>query len=228
MVKQSKLDFLIALYIFCVTASELMGGKTFTIINTGSFQLSASVGIFLIPLVYSANDVITEVYGKERTRSVIRAGLVMIALVIVFSLLATSLPPSGRFEATEAAYDTIFSQSARIAFASLTAFALAEFLDVYIYVRVKQIFGNKRLWLRNNVSNFFSELVDTVVFMVLAFYAFDKAFGDNVSFLVGLILPYWLLKCFMSIIETPFVYLGVRWLRDEKPLQTGESAANPA
>src|SRR5215510_10729446 len=154
MTKQGKLDFLIALYIFCVTASELMGGKTFTIINTGSFQLSASVGIFLIPLVYSANDVITEVYGKERTRSVIRAGLVMIALVIVFSVLATSLPPSGRFEATEAAYDTIFSQSARIAFASLTAFALAEFLDVFIYVRVRQIFGEKRLWLRNNVSNF--------------------------------------------------------------------------
>jgi len=49
--------------------------------------------------------------------------------------------------------------------------------------------------------------------MFLAFYAFNKPLADNVPFLIGLILPYWLLKCLMSIIETPFVYLGVKWLK---------------
>lgn len=220
MFKNHKLDFLIALYIFCIAASEMMGGKTFAILDIGTFHLTASVGIFLIPIVYSANDVITEVYGQERTRSIIRSGLVIIGLVIVFSVLATSLPPSGRFEATEPAYDTIFSQSARIAFASLTAFTLAEFMDVIIYVRVRKRFGKDKLWLRNNVSNFFSELIDTGVFITLAFYALDKSLADNVPFLLGLIVPYWLLKCFMSIIETPFVYLGVRWLRADLPADT--------
>lgn len=228
MFKHNKLDFLIALYIFCIITSEMMGGKTFTILTIGTFQLSASVGIFLIPLVYSVNDVITEVYGKERTRTVIRAGLVMIALLILFSVLATSLNPSTRSAPTEPAYDTIFSQSARIAFASLTAFAIAEFLDVIVYVRVRQRLGSGRLWLRNNVSNFISQLVDTVIFMTVAFYAFDRPLADNLSFLVSLILPYWLLKCFMSIIETPFVYLGVRWLRSgETPDQTGDFPLTP-
>ena len=220
MFKNHKLDFLIALYIFCIAASEMMGGKTFAIMDIGSFHLTASVGIFFIPLVYSANDVITEVYGPERTRSIIRSGLIMIALVIFFSVLATSLPPSDRFAPTEPAYDAIFSQSARIAFASLIAFALAEFLDVIIYVRVRRRFGTGRLWLRNNVSNFFSELTDTGVFITLAFYALDKPLDYNVPFLLGLIVPYWLLKCFMSIIETPFVYLGVRWLRADLPAET--------
>jgi len=58
--------------------------------------------------------------------------------------------------------------------------------------------------------------LDTVIFMFLAFYAFNLPFGANLSFLIGIILPYWLLKCFMSIIETPLVYLGVNWLKSEK------------
>jgi uncharacterized PurR-regulated membrane protein YhhQ (DUF165 family) len=49
--------------------------------------------------------------------------------------------------------------------------------------------------------------------MTLAFYAFDRSLGSNFAFLTSLILPYWLLKCFMSVLETPFVYVGVKWLR---------------
>jgi uncharacterized PurR-regulated membrane protein YhhQ (DUF165 family) len=51
--------------------------------------------------------------------------------------------------------------------------------------------------------------------MTLAFYALDKTPADNWTFLISLIIPYWLLKCSMSVIETPFVYLGVRWLKEE-------------
>lgn len=218
MIKQHKLDFLTAIYIFCLAAAELMGGKIFRIVDIPGLQLNASVGIFLIPVIFTINDMITEVYGKERTRSIIRSGLFVIFLVMIFSVFATQLEPASRFAESEAAYDSVFSKSARIAFASLTAFALAEFLDVFVYVRIRQRFGGRRLWLRNNLSNFISQFTDTVIFMTVAFYAFDKPLGENIPFLVSLILPYWILKCIMSVIETPFVYLGVRWLRD-----TGQS-----
>lgn len=213
MVKMQKLDLLISLYIFCIAVSELMGLKTFPLFRLGTFQLNASVGIFVVPVIYSINDVITEVYGKERARSIVRSGLVVVALFLLTSLLFTSLPPSNRFTATEPAYDAIFRTSARIAFASLTAFAAAEFLDVFIFVKVRERFGKKALWLRNNLSNFISEFFDTMLFMTLAFYAFDRSIDANVAFLTSLILPYWLLKCALSVIETPFVYLGVSWLK---------------
>lgn len=214
MFKIQKLDLLISIYIFCIAVSELMGGKTFVLLNS-PIKLNASVAIFVIPLIFSINDVITEVYGAERTRSIIRSGLVVIFLILLFSLLAVHLPASKRFLATEKAYETIFGLSARISAASLTAFALADFLDVFIFARLRQKLGKKGLWLRNNVSNGISQLLDTVIFMFLAFYAFDKGVSSNVSFLVSLILPYWLLKCFMSVIETPFVYLGVNWLKHD-------------
>lgn len=214
MVKINKLDLLVSIYIFCILVAELMGGKTFPLGQLGTWRLNASVAIFVLPLLFTINDVVTEVYGKERTRSIIRSGLIVIALLIGFSFLATALPPSVRSATTEKAYDTIFHQSIRIAAASLTAFAVAEFLDVAIFSKLRERLGKKDLWLRNNISNFVSQFADTTLFMFLAFYAFNQTFGSNISFLWSLILPYWLLKCAMSVIETPLVYVGVKWLRN--------------
>lgn len=216
MFKIEKFDFLVSIYILCIALSELMGAKTFPLINLFGYQLNASVAILILPIIFTINDIITEVHGKERAKSVVRAGLASVLFILFFSLLSTQLPPSTRFKNTEPAYKSIFGMSARISAASLTAFALAEFLDVFVFVKLKQLFGKRRLWLRNNISNFISQFVDTTTFMTLAFYAFDKPLNGNLSFLVSIILPYWFLKCFMSVIETPFVYLGVKWLRKDK------------
>lgn len=211
----AKMDFLVAFYIFCIVTSELMGGKTFPLLDTSWMKLNASVAIFVLPIIFTINDVIAEVYGRERTKSLIRSGLLVIVFILVFSLFATHLPASKRFAAMEPAYEQVFGVSTRIAAASLTAFTLAEFLDVAIFMKLRQKLGKRGLWLRNNVSNFISQFFDTTVFMVLAFYNLARPLGDNGSFLLSLIIPYWLLKCFMSVIETPFVYLGVRWLKKE-------------
>ena len=216
MFKIQKLDFLISFYITCVIISELMGAKTFPIASIGSFHLNATVIIFILPFIYSINDIIIEVYGKKRAQSLIRSSIVMIFFLLLFSLLATSLPPSKRFAPTEQAYSAIFETSARFAAASLIAFAVSEFLDVFIFAKMRERFGKKRLWLRTNMSNFVSQFFDTVFFMTLAFYAFNQSFASNFSFIAGIALPYWLLRCCMSIIETPLVYLGVRWLKAKK------------
>mgnify|MGYP003341448020 FL=1 len=117
---------------------------------------------------------------------------------------------------SEAAYDTIFFISARISAASLVAFIVAEFADVAIFSKIREKLGKKALWLRTNLSNFLAMFLDTVLFMSLAFYDFQTPFGENFSFLIGLILPYWGLKCLASVIETPFAYWGVRWLKQDK------------
>lgn len=216
MFKVQKLDLLVSIYIFCIAVSELMGAKTFPLLNIGVIQLNASVAIFVFPLLFTITDIIVEVHGAERARSIVRSGLIVIFLILLFSLLVTSLPPSRRFITSEAAYDAVFGLSARIAAASLTAFAVAAFLDVAIFTRLRERMKKHALWFRNNASNIISQAVDTTVFMFLAFYAFDKGFIDNTLFLLSLIIPYWLLKSLMSLIETPLVYLGVGWLKQDK------------
>ena len=144
------------------------------------------------------------------------SGLIVVGLLFLFAVLATHLPPSHRFSSTEPAYDKIFGLTARISLASLIAFGISEFLDVAIFAKLRQKLHKKALWLRNNLSNFVSMFVDSLVFIFLAFYSFGHGLGDNLSFLFGLIIPYWLIKCSLSIVETPLVYVGVRWLKGDK------------
>ena len=216
MFKIQKLDFIISFYITCVVLSEVMGAKTFSILSIGTFHLNATVVIFILPLLYSINDIVIEVYGKEKAQSIVRSSLLIIFFILMFSLLATSLPASKRFLPTEGAYDTIFGLSARFSAASLIAFAVSEFLDVYIFAKLREKLGKTRLWLRTNLSNFLSEFIDVAVFMTLAFYALDQSFIGNFSFISSIAIPYYLLRCFMSIITTPAVYLGVKWLKKDK------------
>jgi uncharacterized integral membrane protein (TIGR00697 family) len=115
------------------------------------------VAIFVIPIIYSINDIITEVYGKEKMRDYIKISLGIIGLIIVAGLFFTWLPASTRFAPTETAYDAIFSVSVRISISSLIAFAIADFLDVAIFSKLKVKLSKYGLWFRNNASNFLSE-----------------------------------------------------------------------
>lgn len=211
--KIQKIDFLVAFYITCVLLSELTGTKTVPLFTIGSFPVNGSVSLLVLPLIYSINDIIVEVYGKERARSMVQTSLVMIGFILIYLLIVTNLPPSTRFRPTESAYDTIFSLSARFSLASLIAFTISEFADIYVFSKLRDTFGKTKLWLRTNASNFISQLIDVSVFMVLAFYAVDKPFGENMTFILGIAIPYYLLRCFMSVIETPLVYVGIKWLK---------------
>jgi uncharacterized integral membrane protein (TIGR00697 family) len=212
--QEHKLDFLISFYIFCIVASELMGSKTFPILNIFGFQLNGAVGMFLIPWIFSINDIVAEVYGLARAKNMAKISIFMVFSLVIFSLLAIALPPSTRFVATETAYETIFSQSVRISIASILAMAVSTFADITIFWRLKKYFSKYGLWFRNNLSNLLSILLDTVIFMSVAFYIVSNSFSSNANFLLGVIVPYWLLKSTMSGLLTPVVYLGIKWLKN--------------
>jgi uncharacterized integral membrane protein (TIGR00697 family) len=214
--KENRFDVLVALYIFGIMVAELMGAKTMQLTNFSWAHLHASVAIFVMPLLFTITDVVNEVYGRERARRLVRIGLLVVGLQLVTSLLFTALPASARFAASEPAYDAIFSTSIRFAIASLAAFAISELLDVAVFARLRTRMGKSGLWLRNNVSNFVSQLFDSVVFVVVAFYTVGDTFGSNTSFLLSIIVPYWLIRCALSVAETPLVYLGVHWLKPGK------------
>ncbi|MFA5025752.1 MAG: queuosine precursor transporter [Candidatus Shapirobacteria bacterium] len=212
--QRNKSDILIGIYIFCIVAAELMGSKSFPIAKIGTFNLSGAMGMFLIPWIYSINDIFTEVYGHERTKNLAKLSVLIVFLIVIFSALAIALPPSARFLPMEESYHKIFFQSIRISVASLMAMAISNFLDIAIFVKLKRKMGKSKLWLRNNLSNIMALFMDTMVFMSLAFYSINTSVAANINFLWGIILPYWLLKTAMSAIGTPLVYAGVRWLKN--------------
>jgi uncharacterized integral membrane protein (TIGR00697 family) len=205
-----KMDLVVALYIFGVIAAEVFGGKT---IKLWGLSWHASAAIFVVPLLFATVDIVVEVYGKARARSMVYCGLIAIFLLVLYAALATSLPPTSRYASTEPAFDKIFQSSIRLSIASLAAFAASELLDVAVFANLRARMNGKALWLRNGLTNFVSQFFDSAVFLSLAFYATGQTFSGNASFIWSLLFPYWILRCLLSIAETPIVYLGVWWLR---------------
>jgi uncharacterized integral membrane protein (TIGR00697 family) len=210
------MDVMIGLYVFCIFASEVMGAKSFPLFSILGYQLNASVAIFLLPLVYSINDIIIEVYGKQRMRQIMNMGLLVIVLIILVSAFFTLLPATARFAGMNEAYASIFHMRIRMSIASLLSFVVANILDILVFSFLREKMKDKKLWIRTNVSNIISEFFDTFVFLFIAFYALESSFASNVAFIVSIGLPYWLLKCVMSVIITPAVYYGTRKLKGEE------------
>jgi uncharacterized integral membrane protein (TIGR00697 family) len=140
-----------------------------------------------------------------------------VCLQVITAIFFTHLSPSGEFSRNAGAYNAIFGTSVRFGLASILAFAASELLDVAVFSKLRQRMHAKGLWLRNNVANFLSQFVDSLVWTTLAFYAFHAAFATNFRFILGIVIPYYLVRCAMSVAETPLVYLGVRWIKATKP-----------
>ena len=104
--------------------------------------------------------------------------------------------------------------SMRMSLASLISFSISQTVDVNIFLLFKKLSKGKRLWLRNNLSTITSQFIDTVIFMFIAFYQTTPKF--TVAFVFSLIIPYWLFKVLFALLDTPFCYLGVKWLSKEK------------
>ena len=116
----------------------------------------------------------------------------------------------------------MFGISARISVASLVAFAIGEYQDVISFFFFKKRFGDKKFWLRSNLSNLWSQFLDSVIFMSIAFLGVYE-----IHTLLILTLTWWLYKVAMGALYTPLSYLGIRILRGRVNTQnTNESNTN--
>ena len=205
---EQKFAILSSIFVAALIAANLLGSKITTILG-----VSVSVGIFAYPLTFLITDSIEEVFGKEKAKQLMYGALIAQILVLIIVAVAIKMPPATRFEHNEA-YGLIFGNSIRIIIASLIAFFLSQTHDIWAFSFWKKQTRGKFLWLRNNLSTFISQFIDTTLFMFIAFYMITPKF--DVSFIFSLIIPYWLFKIAFAVIDTPLVYGLVYWLRKDK------------
>lgn len=203
-----RLQILFALFIAMLVGVNLIGGK---IINV--YGISTSVGIFIIPFSFLITDIVEEVYGKDAIKHFIIGGVLSLVVIFSFVMIFVYLEPHQRYNANEE-YKTIFGSSLRMIIATICAFLLSQYHDAIAFDFWKRKTNGKALWLRNNLSTTMSQLIDTFVFMMVAFYQLTPKF--TLSFVITLAIPYYLFKISFAILNTPLVYLGVKWLKNEK------------
>ncbi|MFH1424739.1 MAG: queuosine precursor transporter [archaeon] len=202
---EQKTTILSALFIGALVAANLMGTK---IADFGIFI--ASTGILAFPITFLVTDIIEEVHGRERAQSLVNAGIISLVFVLIITAIAVYLPSAAR-DFFPAEYTKVFSASLRIFIASIIAFGISQTHDVWAFNFWKKKTNGKYLWLRNNASTLVSQLIDTTIFMFIAFYGVTPYAG--VAFITALIIPYWIVKVLFAALDTPFCYLGVKWLK---------------
>jgi uncharacterized integral membrane protein (TIGR00697 family) len=199
-----KIILVLVLYLSSLLAANTLGLKLMPFI----FGTHLSVAVFFFPFVFLSTDVIGQVYGKAWAKNFVYAGLLATALFTLYAALSLSLPWSTTNEKMPEAYALIFGVSLRMSLASLLAFFIAEYQDVLAFFFFKKLLRGRFFWLQSNLSNLWSQLLDTLIFMFVAFAGIYP-----VKTIILASLPWWLYKVAMGLAYTPLSYLGVYLLR---------------
>lgn len=168
--------------------------------------LGFSYGSFVHAFTFPCTDAVAEVWGAKRARFMVYLGFCMYALSTILVYVATKLPSSESFQFHDE-YNAIFEGAPRIVAGSMVATIFAQLWDIFIFEKIKKLTGTRMLWLRNNLSTWGSQFLDTVLFYTIAFYGIIPN-----DILPGIIIGGFILKILVAAIDTPMVYLLVYWI----------------
>jgi len=201
--KQFKfLGLITALYITFQLVSDVTAGK---IIQLGFFTVSATVLYF--PVTYILADILTEVYGYEKARSVVWMVLLSSVLAGIIYSLVVFLPPAMGFDANDA-FTRVLGQVPRILVGGWIAVWVGGILNDYTLAKMKIWTKGKHLWARTIGSTIVGEGANTLLFYVLALYSVIPT-----NLLITSILSGWFLKVAVEAVMTPMTYSVVNKLK---------------
>jgi uncharacterized integral membrane protein (TIGR00697 family) len=188
------------------------------IIAAGPFTLPA--GIIVFPIAYIFGDVLTEVYGYSRTRTIIWWGFFCLAAMSVFYWLAVILPPASFWKDQEA-FEHLFGLVPRIAGSSFLAYLVGEFVNSFVLSKMKIASAGRHFWLRAVASTAVGQGVDSLVFN---FAAFLGVFSVGAVFYIA--LSGWILKTLYEVIALPATYAVVRLLKRAEEIDVYDHGIN--
>ena len=198
-----KFLFLIAsLNIAFQLISDVTAGKIMLLMGAG-----VSVTVLYFPFTYIISDVLTEVYGYAKARSVLWITLLCSVIAGLLYQVVVALPPAPFFEANDA-YATVFTIVPRILIGGWLAVFLGDITNNYVLAKLKVLTKGRHLWFRTITSTIFGQGVNTVVFYVVALYGIIP---PNV--MVASIIAGWLIKTLVEAALTPVTYLVVNYLK---------------
>lgn len=178
------------------------------------FGLTTTLGNVAYSNVFLATDILNENEGsKSANKSVLYGFIFMILFTALMALCLTFIPSS--LDTIQPSLVEIFSIIPRICLASLVAFLCSQFLDVFIFKKLKEKYN--KLWLSNNLSTIVSQLVDTIIFTLIA-YLGTMPFIE----LLEIAGTMYLLKVLIALADTGFIYLS-RHLKNKEKLKNNEN-----
>lgn len=182
----------------------------------------ASIGSLFYCLTFPITDLLSECYGKAKALKAVFIMLLAQGLVILMTIAAVKFPDSGiNTPEFNIMYNTVFFGSAGIMLGSFIDVAVVQIHDVLAFDFWKRVTKGKCLFIRNNLSTLVSVFIDQLLFTYLGLFLFTNI-GQGIAAGIGIpvLSMYWsivfagfVLKATIAVIDTPFVYLGRRWIK---------------
>lgn len=189
-------DAIIALYVTLVIASNIVASKIIGF-DLGFTTLFAPGATLLFSVTFLLTDIVNEKFSRAETQRMIFIAFFCQLAFLVFVYVALSATPAPFFLNQEA-FQTVFNVIPRIAIAGIITFLISESLDAYLFQWLRSKTNGRYLWMRNAFSSVPAMLLDSTLFITLAFYGTTEI----VPLIIGLTVVKWI----VAVIDIPFMY----------------------
>lgn len=187
------------------SAVSIITANVLVVMTISLFGLTATLGNALYGSNFAVTDGLCELSGKKAARRAVWIGLyAQIAFTILINVALRFMPAQTDFANPH--LQILFALLPRITVASLVAYVVSQFHDVWLYGKIAARFTHRsQLWIRNNLSTITSQCIDTIIFCSIAFigvFAFPVV--------IQIAITTYIFKCIVALCDTPFVYLLTR------------------
>ncbi|WLR58617.1 queuosine precursor transporter [Guptibacillus hwajinpoensis] len=194
------------LFATSIVIANVLAGK---VVMIGSFVIPAAVVMYAFSFLFT--DIIHENYGKEEAKRTVQYGFIAQIFASIMIYLGMLLPVAPFATDTQEAYEILLGQNYRFVLASLAAYLVSQHVDVYIFSAIKKRTADRHKWLRNNVSTLTSQLLDTTIFITIAFIG-------TVPNIWIMILSQFVIKMALALLDTPVFYFLTKINGTKKPI----------
>ena len=188
------------------------------------FGIDTTMGNIAFGGVFLVSDILSEIEGKKYARKIVSIGFVTMIFTTIVMNWAIAVKPA-TIDTFQTHLIAIFGMNVaelsvvRVTVASLMAFAVSQLFDVWAYQFIRKWKPDyKDIWIRNNLSTIVGQVIDNSVFTLLAFAG---VYGVKELFIIA--FSTYFLELFISVMDTPFVYIAALWKKQGKIKELEES-----
>ncbi len=196
--KYNKSDLLIGLYVTFVLVAQVLAAKI-SAFDLGFNTFFGPSGVLVFSITYLLTDIVNEKFGRKETQKMILIAFVSQIAMVFFFWLGVKFPPAP-FWTIQETWEQIFNLVPRITLASWVAFLITENFDAYVYSWFKKLTKGKYLWTRNAFSSIPALLLDSLIFIPIAFF--------GVMPILPLTIGQTAVKWLVGLVNIPFMYLN--------------------
>ena len=195
--KKHGVEYLIGTFVALVVVSNILANKIVIFL-----KWAVPAGLIAYSITFFISNIINEFYSERQARKTVMIGFLANILLVVLVFIAIQWP-SAPFWNNQEAFALALGNTWRIVLGSLIAYIISQNHDVWSFNLWRKITKGRYLWLRNTLSTILSQLIDTIIFVTIAFYGLFPVMPT----IIGLFI----VKVIIALLDNPFIYF-VRWM----------------